>query len=196
MHPAKCSGVKRVPRDPPELYRVDHSTRDVAGQLQQRMQESEVQLAAAALSSDEVRGCELPAVKHQLLAVITNLIPLSGMPLQHHSRSPTETVRPGPACMTQSAPMFFPSQACTFSTRGDRRRKRSVLARMILEELADVHMSAHVCRGNGGVNGLYQVVQSTGPFFVALRLALASYSTHSHCSHQMFKEGAEKPCSC
>ena len=38
----------------------------------------EIGLAASALSTDDVRGCDLPAVKAQLLAVITNLVSLSG----------------------------------------------------------------------------------------------------------------------
>lgn len=51
-----------------------------AGQMQQHVQEAEVQLAADALFWEEVRTCELPAVKLQVLAVITNLIALAGEP--------------------------------------------------------------------------------------------------------------------
>ena len=51
---------------------------NAAGQIQQHIQEADVQLAAEALSADEVRTCELPAVKLQVLAVITNLVHLAG----------------------------------------------------------------------------------------------------------------------
>lgn len=48
--------------------------------MQQRVQEAEVQLAADALFAEEVRTCELLAVKLQVLAVITNLVALAGEP--------------------------------------------------------------------------------------------------------------------
>lgn len=52
-----------------------------AGQGHQHILAEEVSLAASALSSEEVRGSDLPAVKMQLLAIITNLISLAGMRL-------------------------------------------------------------------------------------------------------------------
>lgn len=51
--------------------------------MQQHVQEAEVQLAADALFAEEVRTCELLAVKLQVLAVITNLVALAGEPACH-----------------------------------------------------------------------------------------------------------------
>ena len=68
----------------PAKHRPDRYIWRFAGQGHQHILVEEVSLAASALSSEEVRGCDLPAVRTQSLAVITNLISLAGMLLMPH----------------------------------------------------------------------------------------------------------------